>query len=144
MHQIIQHSGICRRLDCWRVEVQRRNPTHRTLELYAATNPSLEELQQVANHLAMNYTDRKRELHQMRAQPENIRDKQFENNLLLNEYFLLYEELAFAMNYGDIARVESCFLPWVWIFKATGKHKYVKHMLYYLADVHYKYPPGLK
>jgi hypothetical protein len=26
MHQLITHSGICRRLDCWRVQVKRMNP----------------------------------------------------------------------------------------------------------------------
>lgn len=144
MHQLIQHSGICRRLDCWRVEVEKENPTYKSLEQYAASSPSLEDLQAMANRLAMNYTDRKQTLFELRTQPEETRDKQYENNMALNDYFLLYEELTFAMNYGDIARVESCFMPWIWIFKATGKHKYVKHMVKYLTDVHFLYPSGLK
>lgn len=33
--------------------------------------------------------------------------RQFENALLLNKYFLLYEELSYAMNSGDIGRIET-------------------------------------
>ncbi|KAI0695888.1 hypothetical protein BC835DRAFT_1414574 [Cytidiella melzeri] len=146
MHQIIQHAGICRRLDCWRVEVQKREPAHSSLKLFAASKPSLDYLKALANHLAMNYTSRKEKsrIFDLRSKPSSVRDKQFENGLLLNEYFCLYEELAFAMNHGDISRVESCFMPWIWIFKATGKHKYVKHMMKYLSNVHFVYPPGLR
>ncbi|KAI0684930.1 hypothetical protein BC835DRAFT_1421798 [Cytidiella melzeri] len=144
MHQIIQHAGICRRLDCWRVEVQRRDPAHTSLQLFAASKPSLDYLKAVANYLAMNCIDRKGKLHNLRSQASNVRDRQYENNLLLHEYFCLYEEIVFAMNHGDVGRVESCFVPWIWIFRATGKHKYVKHMVKYLSNVHFNYPSGLK
>ncbi|KAI0698468.1 hypothetical protein BC835DRAFT_1304794 [Cytidiella melzeri] len=146
MHQVIQHAGICRRLDCWRVEVQKREPAHSSLKLFAMSKPSLDYLKALANHLAMNYTARKEksQIFDLRSKPSATRDKQYENGLLLNEYFCLYEELTFAMNHGDVGRVESCFMPWVWIFKATGKHKYVKHMMKYLSNVHFLYPPGLR
>ncbi|KAI0685844.1 hypothetical protein BC835DRAFT_1408708 [Cytidiella melzeri] len=144
MHQIIQHAGICRRLDCWRVEAQRRDPSHTSLQLFAASKPSLDYLKAVANHLAMNCVDRKEKLHNLRSQASSVRDRQYENNLLLHEYFCLYEEITFAMNHGDIGCVESCFIPWIWIFKATGKHKYVKHRVKYLSNVPFLYPPGLK
>ncbi|KAI0694064.1 hypothetical protein BC835DRAFT_1415571 [Cytidiella melzeri] len=146
MHQIIQHAGICLWLDCWRVEVQKQEPTHTSLKLFAASKLSLDYLKALANHLAMNYTTRKEEsqIFDLQSKPSSVCNKQFENGLLLNEYFCLYEELAFAMNHGDVGRVESCFMPWIWICKATGKHKYVKHMMKYLSNVHFVYPPGLR
>lgn len=142
MHEIIQHAGLCRRLDCWRVEMARRGPAQ-TLEDYAKTKPSLSELWLVANHLALNYTATEH-LRDIRRQPINECDQQYENALLLNRYFLLYEELSYSMNLGDIGRVESCFQPWLLLFKATGKHKYAKEMIRHISNVHLNYSPGLR
>ncbi|KAF9230375.1 hypothetical protein BU15DRAFT_57310 [Melanogaster broomeanus] len=83
-------------------------------------------------------------LERMRAKQETMRDVQFENALLLNKYFLLYEELSYAMNCGDIGRVETCIVSWIPILKVVGKHKYVTHMTNFLLNVHFLYPPGLK
>jgi hypothetical protein len=71
-------------------------------------------------------------------------NQQLENSLLLNRYSLLYEELSYAMNMGDIGRVETCLSSWILIFKAVKKHKYVAHISRYLSDVHFLYPAGLK
>ncbi|CAK5275025.1 unnamed protein product, partial [Mycena citricolor] len=57
---------------------------------------------------------------------------------------LLYEEITHAMNHGDIGRVETCFPAWIYIFKGTGKHKYAAHMIKFLRDVHFIYPPQLR
>ena len=72
-----------------------------------------------------------------------MHDKQYENNLLINKYFLLYKELSYAMNMGDIAWVESCIVAWSLIFKATKKHKYASAMTDFLINVHFHYPEGL-
>ncbi|KAI0342885.1 hypothetical protein BDW22DRAFT_1306439, partial [Trametopsis cervina] len=72
-----------------------------------------------------------------------VRDQQYENTLILQEYSLLYEELVYAMNHSNIGRVEACFLPWICLFKATGKHKYAKHLMKYLTKVHFEFPEGL-
>ncbi|KAG2142785.1 uncharacterized protein EDB93DRAFT_1088794, partial [Suillus bovinus] len=72
------------------------------------------------------------------------RDKQYENNLLINNYFLLYKELSYAMNIGDIVRVETCIITWSLIFKATGKHKYATCMTEFLINLHVNYPAGLQ
>jgi hypothetical protein len=53
MHQIITQSGICRRLDCWRMEVRRQK--NMSLDEFAASQPSLDELKNIANYLALNY-----------------------------------------------------------------------------------------
>ncbi|KAG1905442.1 uncharacterized protein F5891DRAFT_1183389 [Suillus fuscotomentosus] len=123
MHQLIGHDGICRHLDCWRIEVEKMNNAHKTLDDFAILKPSLEELKEIANRLTREYIATYR-LTRVRRQPDQRRDKQYENNLLINKYFLLYEELSYVMNIGDIAHVETCIIAWTLIFKATGKHKY--------------------
>ncbi|KAG1857237.1 hypothetical protein C8R48DRAFT_749020 [Suillus tomentosus] len=143
MHQLIGHDGICQRLDCWRTEVKHMNNTHETLADFAMTKPSLDELKKIADRLAQEYVATYK-LTRARQQPDEGRDKQYENNLLINKYFLLYEELSHAMNVGDIARVETCIIPWALIFKATGKHKYATVMIEFLKNLHFIYPAGLR
>jgi hypothetical protein len=141
MHQVIGHSGICRRLDCWRIEVNRQK--NMTLEQFAASKPTLEELKLLADYLALNYISNTR-LVRERRKPADLRDQQLENGLLLNRCCLLYEELTYAMNTGDIGRVETCLVSWIIIFKAVRKHKYAFHITRFLSEVHFLYPAGLK
>ncbi|KAG2121792.1 hypothetical protein BD769DRAFT_1389942 [Suillus cothurnatus] len=143
MHQLIGHDGICRRLDCWQIEVEKMNNAHKTLDDFAISKLSLEELKDIANRLAREYIATYR-LTRVRRQPDERRDKQYENNLLINKYFLLYEELSYAMNIGDIAHVETCIITWTLIFKATGKHKYATCMTEFLINLHFNYPAGLQ
>ncbi|KAG2137188.1 hypothetical protein BD769DRAFT_1351738 [Suillus cothurnatus] len=63
-------------------------------------------------------------------------DVQYENGLFLNKYMLLYEELSYVMNSGDIGWVETCLVTWIPMFKATGKHKYANAMTDFLCKVH--------
>lgn len=144
MHQVIAHDGACRRLDCWRVEVSKRGKGE-SLKLFAASNPSFEDLQDLANHIAMNYVASETRLQDLRSLPSTIRDRQYENSLLINQYYLLYEELSYAMNFGDIGRVKTCLLPWAALCKATGKHKYAAVMVKHVTDLqsHFKDHPGL-
>ncbi|KAG1768805.1 hypothetical protein EDD22DRAFT_999735 [Suillus occidentalis] len=143
MHQLVGSAGTCRRLDCWRVHVKSKNSSHSSLEAFAASEPSLDDLKVLADELAQryiaNYT-----LQRLRRRPTEERDLQYENSLYMNKLFLLYEELSYAMNRGDIGRVETCIIAWIPILKATGKHKYATHMTNFLLNVHYVYPPGLK
>jgi hypothetical protein len=71
-------------------------------------------------------------------------DEQNENVLLMHQYFLLYEEITYSMNQGDIGRLETLFPLWINIFRATGKHKYAAHMTNFMTDIHFVYPPKLK
>lgn len=144
MHQVIEHDGICRRLNCWRVETQKQNPTFTDLNQYAQSNPSFADLTKMAGRLVRNYVARSNIIRRLRRRPTSERDEQYENNLLVNQYFLLYEEISYAMNHGDIGRVEACFAPWVCIFKATGKHKYASAMIKHITYVHFHYPEGLR
>ncbi|KAF8192847.1 hypothetical protein K438DRAFT_1589904, partial [Mycena galopus ATCC 62051] len=144
MHEVIRHNGIVLRLDAWRVEARRRNSAWTSLEKFASSKPSEELVNSMANHLSEHYVaGGEVDIYATRNQDEPQRDKQHENIFMLHQYFLLYEETSFAMNRGDIGRLETTFPPWISIFRAVGKHKYSAHMTKYLTDVHFVYPPRL-
>jgi len=143
MHQTINHSGICRRLDSWCVLSSQLDKKHTTLELFAESKPNFTTLQTMANTLSHQYVAN-HNMDRLRRQPANQRDEQHENSLLINKYFLLYEELSYGMNSGDIGRIERCLLPWIFIFRGTGKHKYAMHLTRFLSDVHFLYNERLK
>jgi hypothetical protein len=52
--------------------------------------------------------------------------------------------MSHALNYGDIGRVESLFIPWMSIFRGCGKHKYAAELRRYLENIHFIYPEGLR
>ncbi|KAG2121850.1 hypothetical protein BD769DRAFT_1360939 [Suillus cothurnatus] len=139
MHQLITHSGICRHLDCWRVQVKKNESSHVDLDAFAASEPLFDDLLAMADVIAKDYVADYR-LRWMRSKDVTQHDGENENALLLNKYMLLYEELSYAMNIGDIGRVETCVVAWILIFKATGKHKYATHMSDLLCNVHFVYP----
>ena len=143
MHEIIQHVGIVTRLDVWRLAATKKNPAHTTLEAFAESDPTWEELIKMSEDIIHNDSN-ELDISRMREKEEGERDKQRENTLLRGRYFLLYEELSHAMNYGDIGRVEDLFIPWIYIFRGCGKHKYATEMKRYLENVHFVYPEGLK
>lgn len=144
MHEVIGHTGIALRLDAWRVEASHQFPSCKSLEDFAATKPSLELLQSMARNLVVSHVAHDMSIFEARLEPEKQRDKQHENTLLMQQYLLLYEELSWSMNEGDIGRVETLFLSWIYLFKATGKHKYAHHMGKLLSDMHFVYPERLR
>ncbi|KAJ7214687.1 hypothetical protein C8J57DRAFT_1600637 [Mycena rebaudengoi] len=144
MHEVIRHVGIILRLDAWRVEAKRRNPLWKSLKDFVDSKPTSAQINEMAEYLAENYVSGGTvDIYAVRSRPTFVRDKQNENTKIMHQYFLLYEELSFAMNQGDIGRLETTFLPWSSIFRAVGKHKYSTHMIKYLTDVHFVYPPRL-
>jgi hypothetical protein len=145
MHEVISHDGIALRLDAWRTEVRKRNCEWDSLEAFAKFNPDCQLIEEMADTLANNYVaGGDVDIFELRNKPATTRDYQHENILITHQYFLLYEEMSHAMNYGDIGRIETLFPPWIHIFSATGKHKYATHMTKFLHDVHFVYPEGLK
>ncbi|KAJ7200531.1 hypothetical protein GGX14DRAFT_571939 [Mycena pura] len=146
MHEVIMHTGAALRLDAWRVEALRRNPAWKSLDDFAASNPSFKDLTEMSEYLASHYVAGAEDLNifELRCKPSAERDQQHENILQMHQYFCLYEEMSFAMNYGDIGRVETLFPPWIYIFKAVGKHKYATHMVKFMTDVHFVYPAPLR
>ena len=143
MHEIIQHVGIVSRLDVWRLAATKKNPAYTTLEAFAESDPTLEDLMKMSEQIIHDDSNEP-DISRMREKEEGERDKQRENTLLRGRYFLLYEELSHAMNYSDIGRVEDSFIPWIYIFRGCGKHKYATEMKRYLENIHFVYPEGLK
>ncbi|KAJ8519093.1 hypothetical protein ONZ45_g3922 [Pleurotus djamor] len=133
----IEHIGIVLRLDSWRAAVSEEPAGCESLEDWAATEPSWEDIVRVATKLGKMDSTVNDIDSAMRLMDDEARDVQYENNLLRHHYFLLYEEISYAMNHGDIGRVESCFLPWMNIFAGCGKHKYAAELRRYLEDVHF-------
>jgi len=55
MHQVIMHTGICRRLDCWRTLAYQLDNKHSILDLFATAKPDFTTLQTMANQLTQQY-----------------------------------------------------------------------------------------
>ncbi|KAI0038958.1 hypothetical protein FA95DRAFT_1504832, partial [Auriscalpium vulgare] len=146
MHEIIGHVGAVLRLDCWRLEARRRSDNWTGLEEFANAKPAWDLIIEMSEALARNYVagSPNLDLFEMRSNPSNLRDQQHENTLILHQYLLLYEELSFGMNVGDIGRLDTIFPMWIYLFRASGKHKYASAILKFLTDVHFVYPEGLK
>ncbi|KAI6095346.1 hypothetical protein F5141DRAFT_1068476 [Pisolithus sp. B1] len=142
IHELVGHAGTCQHLDCWRVHTA-KNSQFSSLEDFALSKPMLDDLWAMANEICRTYIAN-HQLDCMCGKHESEHDLQFENVLLLNKYFLLYEELLYAMNSGDIRCIETCIISWIPILKAIGKHKYASHMTNFLFNVHFVYPPGLR
>jgi hypothetical protein len=138
--------GAALRLDAWRVEVLRRHPKCTSLRAFADSKPSFEDVKEISNYLASHYVAGAEDFNifELRQKPVHERDQQHENVLQMHQYFNLYEELSFAMNFGDIGRVETLFPTWIYIFKAVGKHKYAAHMFKFMSDLHFVYPAPLR
>ncbi|KAF8174506.1 hypothetical protein K438DRAFT_1908883 [Mycena galopus ATCC 62051] len=136
MHEVIMHTGAALRLDAWRVEALRRNPEWKSLDAFAASKPTFTLLLEMSQYLASHYVAGAEGLniYELRTKPVAEWDQQRENILQIHQYFCLYEEMSFSMNYGDIGRVETLFPPWIYIFKAVGKHKYAAHMVKFMTN----------
>jgi len=133
MHKLIHQCGSARMLDCWHVEVIKRNPTCKSLDEYAQTTPAWEDLVEISLYLALNYVDK-----------PDADDIEFRNNLVMLTRLLQYIELAHAMKHGNIGHVKVTFLPWALVFKGVRKHKYATYLIKLMVDMKYVYPEPLK
>lgn len=143
-HELIAHVSSVLQLDAWRVEVHKRTGL-KSLEEWAERKPSLTEVEAVAEALVRDYVEGEGlDLFEMECASTATRDLARHNIMRLQHHLLLYVELCYAMNMGDIGRVESLFAPWIQIFRATGKHKYGNHTLRFLHALYFIYPDGLR
>lgn len=55
MHEVIQHVGIVLRLDMWRIAAEKKNSLHKTLDEFADSNPTLEQLQEMAQEIQRDW-----------------------------------------------------------------------------------------
>jgi hypothetical protein len=138
MHEVIEHVRIVSFLDMWRVKMAKTNPGLLSLDAFAESEPKFEQLVEIAEDMAAEIWGKDQTIQDLRELEE--RDKSYENVRLLDELLVLYEELSYGMNMGDIGRVESVFLPWIFVFKACGKFKYAAYMTRTLWNLHFIYP----
>ena len=112
---------------------------HTSLESFAKSSPTLGTLREMANRLALEYLNCT-DLSLDRLKAGDERDEVFENSKLTLKYLTLYEELSWAMNYGDVGHVERCLVAWIPLFKGSSKHKYATHLKIFLMSVHFDLP----
>jgi hypothetical protein len=74
---------------------------------------------------------------------DSERDKIFELTRILNKDLFLYEETTYAMNHGNIGRVDRCLTTWMYYFMGCRKVKYAKEMCRYLENMYIRYPKPL-
>ncbi|TBU61019.1 hypothetical protein BD310DRAFT_767432, partial [Dichomitus squalens] len=143
-HELIADVGTVLRLDAWRVAVS-QSKGFASLESWAVSKPSLAKIEEIAERLVMNYTEGDGiDLHAMKARSTDVRDQAQENTIRTHHYILLYEELSYALNAGDIGRLETLLVPWILLFRATGKHKYGNYTLRFWHALYFIYPEGLR
>jgi len=144
MHEVIQHVGIVSRLDIWRLASGKQNGTeYHTLDDFAKSEPDWKSILELSEQIVLD-GEKEGPMNRLRMKKPLERDQQHENEHLLQQIFLLYEEMSYSMNNCDIGRVETLFLPWMDIFLGCGKHKYAAEMQRYLENVHFYYPKGLR
>ncbi|KIL61934.1 hypothetical protein M378DRAFT_48707, partial [Amanita muscaria Koide BX008] len=141
LHEAIQHIGAMLRLDCWR---KAGNVKFTSLKEFASSKPSWSDLISMAIKISKEYVGSAEKITSLRRTESAERDKQNENILILQQYLLLYEETSYAMNAGDIGRLESTFCSWIWIFNCCGKKKYASELRRYLEDIHFIYPKEIR
>ncbi|KAI0717551.1 hypothetical protein C8T65DRAFT_804900 [Cerioporus squamosus] len=132
IHDLVHQCAAGRMLDVWRVEASKRNAAHSSLEKFAASQPSWEDVEALSLDLVSTYVDK-----------PAAKDEDFRNSSLILARLLLYVELCHAMKHGDIGRVERTFLPWVFVFKKVGKHKYATELVRIMNLLNHVYPPRL-
>ncbi|KAI0741659.1 hypothetical protein C8Q80DRAFT_1123500 [Daedaleopsis nitida] len=143
-HELIHQVLTLLQLDAWRVEVKRRTK-YESLEAWAALSPSPEEVKTIADTLARDYVEGEGlDLYELASRAQGTRDEVRLNMMRTMNHLLLYEELCYALNAGDIGRVETLLVPWVQIFRATGKHKYGKQTLRFMHALYFVYPERLR
>ncbi|KAJ3576931.1 hypothetical protein NP233_g89 [Leucocoprinus birnbaumii] len=137
MHEVIQHVGIVARLDLWRIVVEEATDNSvLSLEEWAATEPTWDDLRKLAHKIVKEHVA-PADMDRVRNKDDDERDQVKENTMLFHRHILLYEETSYAMNHGDIGRVEKTFLPWIAIFTGCGKHKYAAELKRYLENMQF-------
>ncbi|KAH9914881.1 uncharacterized protein BXZ73DRAFT_92716 [Epithele typhae] len=145
-HDLIKDISTVLLLNAWQVEVERRTGIT-TLDAWAATKPTTEDIQKIARTIVTEYIEGgpgATSLEKMSGEDDSKRDKARENNMQLLSTLLLYEELSYAMNAGDIGRVLTLFSPWIKIFRAVGKTNYANYTLRFVHALEFIYTDRLR
>ncbi|KAI0332529.1 hypothetical protein GY45DRAFT_1396349 [Cubamyces sp. BRFM 1775] len=142
-HELINHVLTVLVLDAWRAEIKKRKKA--SLEEWAKKEPSSAEIEDIAKTLVMDYVEGAGiDMYELEGRPRKERDQVRENVMRTMHYLLLYEELCYSLNAGDIGRFETILPHWIAIFRATGKHKYGIHTLRFIHALYFVYPERLR
>jgi hypothetical protein len=144
MHDVVHHELRAAILECWRTEASSSQSTATSLKAFADSKPGWELIVRMSEEIVRKYVATPDGLSQARAKPEAERDQQFENQSIRNRDYLLYVDLCNAINSGDVGRVEASFLPWIYMFCGSGKHKYASQIGRFMRNLHDVYPPDLR
>ncbi|KAH9167844.1 hypothetical protein EDB89DRAFT_1890233 [Lactarius sanguifluus] len=143
MHDVVHHELRAAILECWRTEASSSGSTVTSLKEFANSKPEWDLIVKMSRDIVQKYVATTEGISKSRAKPEADRDQQHENQALRNRDFLLYVDLCNAMNSGDVGRVEASFIPWIYMFSSTGKHKYASQLARFVMNLHDVYPPDL-
>jgi hypothetical protein len=76
VHEVIGHNSIALRLDCWCVEAAVQNPAWNSLESFAKSQPSLKDIEDISNQLAVKYVGGgDNDIFEQHGQPAMSREK---------------------------------------------------------------------
>ena len=142
IHDAIRHIGTCRRLDCMRVLA--KEGQHSSLQAFADSQPDWSRVQAFAREAVRHFIPAPGELKSMGNEEPKDRDERLENGMGFHNYSTLYEEISYAMDNGDIGRVEMCLIAWAPLFEAAGKKKYAHHTIKLVHDLNHVFPPRMR
>lgn len=151
MKRFLTHLGVAERLTCWRTALEQRfgpkiwsNLEDQAFNARFTLQFTWNDIEAMSIDLVKTHFSAKRIRERRRSSDVSVRDLELENTMLRNYYMLFYEETTYAMNRGDIGRLERCLIDWIPAFRAVGKHKYAYHLTTFLLNVHFVYPAPLK
>ena len=142
VHDVIRHIGICRCLDCLRVLAQ--EDCHSSLQAFGDSQPEWSCVQALVQKAIGRFLPNPNKLKSMDDEEPEERDQQLKNSMGFHIYSTLYEEISYAMDHGDIGRVEMCLIAWAPLFEAAGKKKYAQHTIKLVHDLNHVFPPRMR
>ena len=151
MKRFLQHLGVAEVLACWKSVLEARFGASiwtdlddpKLFDKYQAQLTWV-DIEEISRDMVLTYYSMSSIRARRNTVDESQRDKQLENTMLRNLYMLMYEETVYAMNWGDVGRLERCILDWIPIFQSVGKHKYASHMFSFLVKLNFVYPDSLR
>ncbi|KAF8272035.1 hypothetical protein EI94DRAFT_1566986 [Lactarius quietus] len=144
MHDVIHHELCAAILECWRTEALLSQPGVTSLRQFAESKPDWDLIVKLSEGIVRKYIRMTESLSKSYDKPGTKRDQQYENQSLHNQDYLLYVNFCNTINSGDIGRVEYLFLPWIYVFCGTWKHKYTSQLARFLRNLHDVYPADLR
>ncbi|KAH8986836.1 hypothetical protein EDB86DRAFT_3065853 [Lactarius hatsudake] len=143
MHDVVHHELRAAILKCWLTEASSSGSAVTSLKECADSKPEWDLIVKMSRDIVRKYVATTEGLSESCAKPEGERDQQYENQALRNQDYLLYVDLCNAINDGDVGHVEASFIPWIYTFSSTGKHKYASQLVRFVRNLHNIYPADL-